>query len=121
MKAAITTQRLENAVISAVSVFIYYRLGFNFLILIFLFPVFDLSMLGYLVGKRAGAWSYNLVHNFIPPVILILSGLEFSSDLALGAGLIWIIHVSLDRALGFGLKTESGFSHTHLGRIGEKK
>jgi hypothetical protein len=31
-----------------------------------------------------------------------------------------VAHIGLDRALGYGLKHESGFSDTHLGRIGRK-
>ena len=32
--------------------------------------------------------------------------------------LIWIAHIGLDRALGYGLKYATGFGDTHLGRIG---
>jgi hypothetical protein len=32
--------------------------------------------------------------------------------------LIWLAHIGLDRALGYGLKYGSGFRDTHLGRLG---
>lgn len=32
--------------------------------------------------------------------------------------LIWIAHIGFDRTLGYGLKYDSGFKFTHLGRIG---
>jgi hypothetical protein len=32
--------------------------------------------------------------------------------------LIWLAHIGIDRALGYGLKYASGFGFTHLGRIG---
>lgn len=32
--------------------------------------------------------------------------------------LILAVHIALDRTLGYGLKHESGFRDTHLGRIG---
>jgi hypothetical protein len=34
---------------------------------------------------------------------------------------IWIAHIGFDRALGYGLKYGSGFTHTHLGRIGRDR
>ncbi|MDB5619562.1 MAG: hypothetical protein JWQ24_3800 [Tardiphaga sp.] len=33
--------------------------------------------------------------------------------------LIWLAHIGLDRALGYGLKYVAGFRFTHLGRIGK--
>ncbi|MDD9911252.1 MAG: DUF4260 family protein, partial [Ahrensia sp.] len=41
---------------------------------------------------------------------------ETCSSLAIA--LIWAAHISGDRALGYGLKYESNFKHTHLGKIG---
>jgi hypothetical protein len=35
--------------------------------------------------------------------------------------LIWAAHIGVDRALGYGLKHRTGFSDTHLGRIGKGK
>jgi hypothetical protein len=32
--------------------------------------------------------------------------------------LIWIAHIGIDRAMGYGLKYATAFSDTHLGRIG---
>jgi hypothetical protein len=32
--------------------------------------------------------------------------------------MIWLAHIGIDRALGYGLKYSSGFPFTHLGRIG---
>jgi len=33
--------------------------------------------------------------------------------------MIWMAHIGIDRALGFGLKYDAGFGFTHLGRIGK--
>jgi hypothetical protein len=35
--------------------------------------------------------------------------------------MIWLAHIGIDRALGYGLKYEAGFGFTHLGRIGRNK
>lgn len=37
----------------------------------------------------------------------------------MAGALIWIAHVGMDRALGYGLKRDTGFRDTHLGRIGK--
>jgi hypothetical protein len=33
-------------------------------------------------------------------------------------GLLWLAHIGMDRAFGFGLKYPDSFRHTHLGVIG---
>ncbi|MDO8399040.1 MAG: DUF4260 domain-containing protein [Bradyrhizobium sp.] len=84
--------------------------------ILFLAP--DLSFLGYLVGARPGAIFYNAAHSYLAPMALITSGLALASPLVLSVAMIWLAHIGLDRALGFGLKYFAGFSLTHLGRIG---
>lgn len=78
----------------------------------------DLAMIGYLAGPRAGAAAYNLAHVLFWPVGLALAGLVLPEPLLVQLGLIWLCHVAIDRALGYGLKLPSGFRDTHLGRIG---
>jgi hypothetical protein len=41
------------------------------------------------------------------------------SPLWLSIALIWMAHIGIDRALGYGLKYSAGFGFTHLGRIGK--
>jgi hypothetical protein len=36
----------------------------------------------------------------------------------LAIGLIWLVHIGADGALGFGLKYRTGFGFTHLRQIG---
>jgi hypothetical protein len=36
------------------------------------------------------------------------------------AGIVLFGHASMDRMLGYGLKTSEGFKYTHLGIIGKK-
>ena len=40
---------------------------------------------------------------------------------ALALGLIWLAHIGFDRALGYGLKSASGFRDTHLGAPGRSR
>jgi hypothetical protein len=78
----------------------------------------DLSMLGYLAGPRVGAVAYNALHILIAPLILGIAGVLLAAPITTAVALIWIAHIAIDRALGYGLKLPTGFRDTHLGRIG---
>lgn len=80
----------------------------------------DLGMLGYLAGPRVGAATYNLTHGLVLPLALAAVGLWASSAVLVAAALVWVAHVGIDRALGYGLKHPSGFADTHLGRVGRR-
>lgn len=78
----------------------------------------DLSMAGYLLGRRVGAVVYNLAHVYALPFLLMLLGVAAGETGCIAAGGLWLAHIGIDRALGYGLKLPEGFRHTHLGRIG---
>jgi len=79
----------------------------------------DLAMIFYLFGPRLGASLYNSTHLYAGGALLGGIGHAFGLSAALtDLGLVWLAHVGFDRALGYGLKDISGFSDTHLGRIG---
>ena len=84
-----------------------------------LFLVPDVSFAAYLAGPRAGAIVYNAAHSYMAPVALMVAGLGLSSPLVLSIAMIWLAHIGIDRALGYGLKYSAGFGFTHLGRIGK--
>src|SRR5690606_34696574 len=79
----------------------------------------DLGMLGYLLGDRIGAHTYNLFHHKGVAIAIYLTGAYFSIPLCQLVGTILFSHAALDRALGYGLKYEKGFKYTHLGQIGK--
>jgi Domain of unknown function (DUF4260) len=81
----------------------------------------DISFAGYLAGPRAGAIIYNAAHSYMAPMALMTTGFAASSPLVLSIAMIWLAHIGIDRALGYGLKYSAGFSFTHLGRIGKGK
>jgi hypothetical protein len=81
----------------------------------------DLLMAGYLGGTVVGAAAYNLGHAYPLPVALALIGVGWREPLALALGLIWLAHIGMDRALGYGLKYDDHFQHTHLGQIGHSQ
>lgn len=110
--------RMENAAI-VLAAFVTYQLsgGSWWLFALFILAP-DLSMLGYLGGPRLGAWCYNAVHSWIAPVLLYLGGLLADLPVMTHVALILATHIAIDRTLGYGLKQETGFKDTHLGRIG---
>lgn len=85
------------------------------------FLLFDISIIGYKINNKVGAKTYNFVHNATIPTILIAVGLLLSIELISILGICWTFHIAVDRTLGYGLKHEESFTHTHLGRIGKKK
>lgn len=76
----------------------------------------DLTIAAYALGPRAGALAYNAAHTTIGPILMGAAGLFAGSRELVEIGLLWLLHIGADRALGFGLKHRTGFEHTHLGR-----
>jgi hypothetical protein len=84
-----------------------------------LFLVPDVSFAAYLAGPRIGAVVYNTAHSYMAPMVLMTTGFGLASPLTLSIALIWLAHIGIDRALGYGLKYAAGFAFTHLGLIGK--
>lgn len=119
MKRVISTEYLVAAILVAV---FYVSVGnFAWYWLPVLFLVVDLTAVGYLVSPRIGALTYNLGHSLIGPTLLVTAYIATSDQTTLFISLIWLFHILVDRALGYGLKHVKGFEHTHLGPIGKAK
>lgn len=110
--------RLEGAATAVVAVGLYARSGAGWWLFAALLLVPDLGMLGYLAGPRLGAATYNLTHAFLGPLVVAAAGLAAGSSTAVAVALVWIAHIGVDRAFGYGLKQPTGFGDTHLGRVG---
>lgn len=108
--------KLEGAAAFIAAIAAYAHMGGGWPMFLILFLVPDLSMAGYFLGRRVGAFAYNAVHNYLGPALLVAwawptqAGPTFYPLAA-----IWIAHIGLDRLLGFGLKYATGFKFTHLG------
>lgn len=118
MKPVDLVVRLEWAAVVLVAIVLYTQSSVSWWLFALLILAPDLSMLGYLAGPRVGAVAYNALHILIVPLLLALGGYVLGKSMATAIALIWIIHIAIDRALGYGLKLSSGFQDTHLGRIG---
>ena len=110
--------RIESFAIAAMVLFFFNVSSGNWLLFAIMVLVPDLSMLGYLAGPRMGAIIYNSAHNYAAPVGLAAFGWFGNQGMLVTLALIWMTHIAVDRALGFGLKSVSGFKETHLGRLG---
>jgi Domain of unknown function (DUF4260) len=112
--------RLEAAIILVAALVAYAQVGSGWILFAVLFLIPDLSMLGYLLGRRIGAAVYNVGHSYILPAALGSYGYLAADRLAVSVALIWIAHIGFDRLIGYGLKYATAFHHTHLG-LGQKK
>ncbi|WP_172559368.1 DUF4260 domain-containing protein [Vibrio fluvialis] len=113
--------RLEGLCILLISLLFYSTSGFSWSLFGWLFLVPDIVLLGYLFNPRVGSIAYNITHSLLIPLGLAAVGVILGVSLALSLATIWIAHIGFDRALGYGLKYGSGFTHTHLGRIGRDR
>ena len=113
--------RLEGLTLFIGMTALYAAWGGSWLIYLLLFFVPDLSFLAYLSDARFGAIVYNAAHSYMAPMTLMTLGFGFASPLTLSIALIWLAHIGIDRALGYGLKYSAGFGFTHMGRIGRQK
>ena len=111
--------RLEGLTLFLGMILLYAVWGGSWLLFAVLFLVPDLSFLAYLADAKTGAVVYNAAHSYLAPVALMTTGFAIGDPLTLSIAMIWLGHIGIDRALGYGLKYAEGFGYTHLGRIGK--
>ena len=112
--------RLEGLAGFGTGIVLFGQLGGAWPVLAPALLLVDLSMVGYLRGPRAGAFTYNLAHQWATGLLVLAAGLATGQTFLSLAGAVLIAHVGMDRMLGYGLKLPSAFQDTHLGRIGAK-
>jgi hypothetical protein len=110
--------RLEGLAGLVAGVTLYGVLGGSWLLLIPALLGPDASAVGYLVGRRVGAFTYNVVHNWAFALVVLGLGIAFDVHLIRLVAAILIAHVGMDRAVGYGLKLPGSFHETHLGWMG---
>ena len=114
-----TLLRLEGLALFAGMTLLYVVWDGAWWVYAVLFLAPDLSFLAYLAGPKIGAIIYNAAHSYLAPMALMTTGFALASPLTLSIAMIWLAHIGIDRALGYGLKYQAGFGFTHLGRIGK--
>lgn len=113
--------RLEALTVTAAGLMVWAGMdaGWGRFALFFLVP--DISLIGYVWGPRTGAAFYNAAHSYAVPLLLGVAGAVLDHRALLLTGTLWLTHIGVDRALGYGLKYATGFQNTHLGRVGRKQ
>ncbi|WP_197286302.1 DUF4260 domain-containing protein [Pedobacter sp. PACM 27299] len=111
--------QVEEAAITALAIYFLsqHTLGLSWWIWILLFFSPDISMIGYLLGTKIGAVTYNLFHHRAIALIVIAIGVFSKQELWTSIGILLFAHSSFDRMLGYGLKYRDSFKHTHLGTM----
>ena len=111
--------KLEEAAMTLIAIYFLYQhsLGLTVWIWILLFFSPDISMLGYLVNARTGAFIYNFFHHKGIAILLTAAGYYFKLEVLLSIGILLFAHASFDRIWGYGLKYASDFKDTHLGSL----
>lgn len=110
--------KLEETGIFLLTVYLFSTLDFAWWWFPTLLLVPDIGMIGYLINSKIGALLYNLFHHRLVAACVGMYGLAFENTYWILAGVILFAHISFDRIMGYGLKFNDSFNHTHLGSIG---
>jgi Domain of unknown function (DUF4260) len=116
MKKLLTLEEIAQFLLG---IFLFSRLDFAWWWFPALILAPDLSMLGYLVNPKIGAWLYNFFHHKLLAIIVFVLGYYVDNQTLTLAGTILFSHSAMDRIFGYGLKYEDAFTNTHLGKIGK--
>ena len=112
-----TLLHLEGGVVLLAAATLYATQGYSWPLFALLLLAPDLFMLGYLRGQRFGSVMYNVGHTYTVP--LFLAGLSFLTGWVglMPIAIIWLAHIGMDRAVGYGLKYPEQFQDNHLSRL----
>lgn len=111
--------KAEGFVLLVLCIYAYAKLGYSWWLFGALIFAPDIGMAGYLRNAKLGAQLYNVFHVTAVPIAIGVWGYVWSEPFAIAIALIWVAHIGMDRMLGYGLKYETGFTDTHLGKIGK--
>ena len=108
---------VEGVAVMVTAVYLYSQLNASWGMFFLLFLVPDFSFLGYLYSTQLGSALYNFVHSYTTPLLIGIGAMILSSNMSLAIAIIWLFHIGMDRAVGYGLKYSDAFKHTHLGEV----
>src|ERR1700761_5001244 len=116
-----TLLSLEEMAMTILAIFLTAHLNMqvNWWIYAALFLTPDIGMLGYMINTTVGAFTYNLLHHRGIAIAFYFIGFATGNVYLQYAGLLLFAHSSVDRILGYGLKYNDAFKHTHLGWLGK--
>jgi len=115
-----TLTKLEEFAQLLFSIYLFSRLPFAW----WIFPLFffapDLSMIGLLAGKRAGAIIYNLFHHKAIALTAYAAGSMLGFPVLSLIGVLMLGHSSFDRVCGFSLLDPEAPDQPSLISTGQK-
>lgn len=114
-----TLLNLEEWAVFLLCILLFSRMDFAWWWFPALILLPDIGMLGYLAGPKWGAYAYNLCHHRLVAAVLGAFGIISGMAVLQLASVLLFAHISMDRAMGYGLKFEDSFFHTHLGKVGK--
>lgn len=109
-----TLLRIEGLAAFLAALAVYFSLDGPLWLLAVLALAPDLSIVGYLAGPAVGSRVYNLFHTYTVPLAVAGLGVWTGTTFALLLATVWVGHIGADRLVGYGLKYEDDFKHTHL-------
>lgn len=120
MKTSILFQRLEALSMFAATLYFFHVAHGDWRWYVPMWIAFDVSAIGYVLGVRVGAYTYNFGHSFFLPSLLAIVDVASPKHWLTILLIMWFAHIAGDRMQGYGLKETTSFTHTHLGKIGPK-
>jgi Domain of unknown function (DUF4260) len=99
-----TLTKLEEAALVVLALYLFLALDYAWWWFLLLFFLPDISLVGFLINKKAGATTYNFIHHKALSVALYLLGSFMQMPFLQVAGLVMLGHSSFDRLLGFELQ-----------------
>jgi hypothetical protein len=109
--------RIEGLAVFLGAVTLYIHQAGSGLMFALLILAPDLSAIGYMKDTRLGSLTYNTVHTYVLPAILLGLSLVGNAPTGVHIAFIWFAHIGIDRVLGYGLKYPDAFKHTHLNEV----
>ena len=113
--------KIEEAAIFLFCLFLFSQLDFAWWWFPALLLLPDVSMIGYLINTKIGAYTYNFLHHRFTAAVVAYYALSYGDANWKLAAIILFAHISFDRVMGYGLKYTDSFAHTHLGVVGKDK
>lgn len=114
------TLKLEELSMFGFSIFLFNQTEYVWWVYLALILAPDIGMIGYVINTKVGAITYNLFHHKGIALSILILGYYYALDWLVLSGIILFGHAALDRMLGYGLKYEDSFKHTHLGWLNGK-
>ena len=113
--------KLEELGQLIISIILFNQLGYAWYVFPACILLPDLSMIGYLINTKIGAWIYDFFHHKFIAISILCLGYWLNYPILTLTGVILFGHSALDRLFGYGLKFNDNFKNTHLGEIGNSK